>query len=327
MVSYVIRRILLMIPTLLVISFLTFVIIELPPGDYVTSYAQSLESSGQQLNREQLELLRRRYGLDKPFHQRYIHWMRNLSRGDLGQSFSYGEPVTRLIAERLPMTIVISISTILFTWMLAIPIAIFSAVRKYTPGDYFFTFVGFIGLSIPNFFLAIILMYIGFAFFGVSMGGLFSREYLLAPWSMGKFIDLLKHIWVPIVVIGTAGTAGMIRVLRATLLDELGKDYVRTARSKGITELRILLKHPLRVAINPLISTIGWLLPTVISGEVITSQVLSLPTTGPLLLGALMNQDMYLAGSFVMVLSALTVVGTLISDLALAIVDPRIRYS
>lgn len=316
-----------MVPTLLVISFLTFVIIELPPGDYVTSYVQSLEARGMEISRQQVELLRMRYGLDLPFHQRYFKWLGNLVRGDMGHSFTYGEPVRHLIAERLPMTMVISISTIIFTWIVAIPISIYSAVKKYTLGDYVFTFAGFIGLSIPNFFLAIILMYIGYRYFGVSMGGLFSREYLLAPWSWGRFVDLLSHIWVPVVVIGTAGTAGMIRVLRATLLDELGRDYVRTARSKGIKEIQVLIRHPLRVAINPLISTIGWLLPTVISGEVITSQVLSLPTTGPLLLGALLNQDMYLAGSFVMLLSFLTVIGTLISDLALALVDPRIRYT
>ncbi len=326
MLSYIFRRILLMIPTLLVISFLTFVIIELPPGDYVTSYAESLKGRGMQISQDQLDALRARYGLDLPFHQRYIKWMRNLLQGDLGQSFTYGRPVSQLIAERLPMTMLVSGVTILFTWLVALPIGIYSAVKKYTLSDYALTLVGFFGLSIPNFFLAIILMYIGFKYFGVSMGGLFSREYVLAPWSWGKFVDMMQHIWVPVVVIGTAGTASMIRVLRATLLDEFGKDYVRTARSKGIPEWKVLIRHPLRMAINPLISTVGWLLPSIISGETITSQVLALPTTGPLLLGALMNQDMYLAGSFVMVLSVLTVIGTLISDIALGFVDPRIRY-
>lgn len=326
MLSYITRRLLIMIPTVIAISILTFIIIELPPGDYVTSYAQSLKARGIQINQQQLEMLRREYGLDKPVYQRYFHWMRKLLKGDMGQSFTYGRPVAALIKERLPMTMMISILTILFTWALALPISLYSAVRQYTIPDYIFTLVGFIGLSIPNFFLAIILMYIGYKHFGVSMGGLFSREYLLAPWSLAKFKDLLAHIWVPIIVIGTAGTAGMIRVLRATLLDELSKDYVRTARAKGLPELKLLIKHPLRMAINPLISTVGWLLPSVIGGEIVTSQVLSLPTTGPLLLGALLNQDMYLAGSFVMVLSILTVIGTLISDLALAFVDPRIRY-
>jgi peptide/nickel transport system permease protein len=326
MLNYIARRLLIMIPTLIAISILTFVIIELPPGDYVTSYAQSLKARGIQIQQQQLELLRREYGLDKPVYQRYFHWMRKLLKGDMGQSFTYGRPVAVLIKERLPMTMMISIITILFTWAIALPISLYSAVRQYTIPDYIFTLVGFVGLSIPNFFLAIILMYIGYKHFGVSMGGLFSREYLLASWSWAKFKDLLAHVWVPVIVIGTAGTAGMIRVLRATLLDELSKDYVRTARAKGLAELKLLIKHPLRMAINPLISTVGWLLPSVISGEIVTSQVLSLPTTGPLLLGALLNQDMYLAGSFVMVLSILTVIGTLISDLALALVDPRIRY-
>jgi peptide/nickel transport system permease protein len=324
---YLIRRLLIMIPTLLVISVLVFIVIELPPGDYVTSYVQALRARGYEIGREQLEALRIRYGLDEPFFSRYLKWMSGLIRGDLGMSFTYAEPVTKLIGERIPLTIMISLITILFTWLMAIPIGIISAVKKYSLWDYLLTFIGFIGLSIPNFFLAIILMYLGFRYFGVSIGGLFSREFLFAPWSWAKFIDMLSHLWVPVVVIGTAGTAGMIRVLRATLLDELSKDYVRTARSKGLSEFRVIVIHPLRVAINPLISTVGWLLPTVISGEVITSQVLSIPTTGPLLLGALLNQDMYLAGSFLMVLSVLTVVGTLLSDILLAWLDPRITYS
>ncbi len=324
---YLIRRLLIMIPTLLVISVLVFIVIELPPGDYVTSYVQALRARGFEIGREQLEALRVRYGLDEPFFSRYLKWMSGLIRGDLGMSFTYAEPVTKLIGERIPLTIMISLITILFTWLMAIPIGIISAVKKYSLWDYLLTFIGFIGLSIPNFFLAIILMYLGFRYFGVSIGGLFSREFLFAPWSWAKFVDMLSHLWVPVVVIGTAGTAGMIRVLRATLLDELSKDYVRTARSKGLSEFRVIVVHPLRVAINPLISTVGWLLPTVISGEVITSQVLSIPTTGPLLLGALLNQDMYLAGSFLMVLSVLTVVGTLLSDILLAWLDPRITYS
>lgn len=315
-----------MIPTLLIISVLIFIIIELPPGDYVTSYVQALKGKGYEISQTQLEALRKQYGLDKSWFDRYISWGSGFITGNLGMSFTYDEPVNKLIGDRLPLTIMISVVTILFTWLLAIPIAIFSAVKKYTFGDYALTFIGFIGLSIPNFFLAILLMYFGFKYFGVSIGGLFSREYLLAPWSFGKFKDLLSHLWVPVVVIGTAGTASMIRILRGTLLDELGKDYVRTARAKGLSEIRILVFHPLRVAINPLISTIGWLLPTVISGEVITAQVLSIPTTGPMLLSALMNQDMYLAGSFLMVLSILTVIGTLISDILLAWLDPRIRY-
>lgn len=326
-VIYLIRRLLIMIPTLFVISVLVFIVIELPPGNYVTSYVQALRARGIEVREEQIRALTIRYGLDQPFFVRYGKWIWNFMRGDLGVSFTYAEPVSKLIGERIPFTIMISVITILFTWLMAIPIGIISAVKKYSATDYILTFVGFIGLSIPNFFLAIILMYIGFRYFGVSIGGLFSREFLFAPWSWAKFLDLLSHLWVPVVVIGTAGTAGMIRILRATLLDELSKDYVRTARSKGLSEFRVIVIHPLRVAINPLISTIGWLLPTVISGEVIVSQVLSIPTTGPLLLSALLNQDMFLAGSFLMVLSILTVVGTLISDILLAWLDPRITYT
>jgi peptide/nickel transport system permease protein len=320
------RRIIYALPTLVLISVLAFIIIELPPGDYVTSYVQALRAQGFEVNRTQEEALRERYGLGLPWYQRYFKWVRNLMQGDFGYSYTFARPVNELISERLPYTIAIGVSTILFSWILALPIAVYSAVKKYSIGDYVVSLFGFIGLSIPNFFLAIILMYLGFRFFGTSIGGLFSREYLLAPWSWGKFIDLLKHIWVPIVVVGTAGTAQTVRVLRSSLLDELDKDYVRTARAKGLSEARILIFHPLRVAINPLISTIGWLLPTVLSGSIITSQVLSLPTTGPLLLSALLNQDMYLAGSFVFLLSLLTIIGTFISDLLLAWVDPRIRY-
>ncbi len=324
--KFTVRRLILAIPTLILISILSFIIIELPPGDYLTSYVQALRTSGNQINELQVQALRERYGLDRPIHERYLKWFGNLLTGDMGYSYTFSRPVSELISERLPYTIAISLSTILFSWILAIPIAIYSAVRKYSVGDYVVTTFGFIGLSIPNFFLAIVLMYVGFRFFGVSIGGLFSRDYLLAAWSWGKFVDLLKHIWVPIVVVGTAGTAQTIRVLRSSLLDELDKDYVRTARAKGLSERQILLRHPLRVAMNPLISTIGWLLPTVLSGAVITAQVLSLPTTGPLLLGALLNQDMYLAGSFVFLLSVLTVIGTFISDILLAWIDPRIRY-
>jgi len=325
-VKFVVRRLLYMVPTLIFISLIAFLIIELPPGDYVTSYVQALRSRGVEINRAQEQAIRERYGLGDPWYARYWKWFTNLLEGDLGYSYTFSAPVGELIAKRLPYTILISVATILFSWTLAIPIAIISAVKKYTVADYTITFFGFVGLSIPNFFLAIVLMYLGFKFFGVSIGGLFSREYLLAPWSWGKFADLLKHVWVPIVVVGTAGTAQTIRVLRASLLDELGKDYVRTARAKGMSELRVLIFHPLRVAVNPLISTVGWLLPTVISGAIITAQVLALPTTGPLLLGALLNQDMYLAGSFVFLLSVLTIIGTLLSDILLAVIDPRIRY-
>jgi len=327
MLIYILRRIVYMVPTLLLISVVAFIIIELPPGDYVTTYVQQLRSQqGSEISQERIRSIRERYGLNLPLHRRYLRWIWQLLHGDFGYSLVYEEPVRKLLAERLPLTVIISTSSIIFTWLLAIPIGIYSAVRQYTVGDYFWTIVGFLGLSIPNFFLALLLMFVGYKYFGVNVGGLFSKQYLDAAWSWAKFVDMLKHLWIPTIVIGTAGTASMIRVLRATMLDELGKDYVRTGRAKGLSEFWLFLKYPLRVAINPLISTAGWLLPQIVSGAVITSVVLSLPTTGPLLLSALMNQDMQLAGSFIMMLSTLTVVGTLISDVLLAWVDPRIRY-
>jgi peptide/nickel transport system permease protein len=315
-----------MIPTLLVISIISFIIIQLPPGDYLTSYIAALEETGETVDAEQVEALRKRYNLDEPIYVQYVKWMGGLLRGDLGMSFEWNRPVKQLIGERILLTVIISIVTLLFTWSIAIPIGIYSAVKQYSPGDYIFTFLGFIGLATPNFLLALIFMYIGYSVFGASAGGLFSPVYQNAPWSLAKFMDLLGHLWIPVIVIGTSGTAGLIRVMRGNLLDELRKQYVITARAKGVHRLKLLLKYPVRVALNPLISTVGWVLPAIVSGSVITAVVLGLPTTGPLLLRALMNQDMYLAGSMVMMLSFLTVIGTLISDLLLLWLDPRIRY-
>ena len=315
-----------MIPTLLVISIISFSIIQLPPGDYLTSYIAALEETGETVAAEQVEALRKRYNLDEPIYIQYVKWMGGLVRGDLGMSFEWNRPVKQLIGERILLTIIISLVTLLFTWSIAIPIGIYSAVKQYSPGDYIFTFLGFIGLATPNFLLALIFMYIGYSVFGASAGGLFSPVYQNAPWSVAKFMDLLGHLWIPVIVIGTSGTAGLIRVMRGNLLDELRKQYVITARAKGVHRLKLLLKYPVRVALNPLISTVGWVLPAIVSGSVITAVVLGLPTTGPLLLRALMNQDMYLAGSMVMMLSFLTVIGTLISDLLLLWLDPRIRY-
>ncbi len=326
MFALIVHRIFWLVPTLLVISIISFTIIQLPPGDYLTSYIAALEETGQTVDYERVEALRQRYHLDRPMSVQYLHWMGGVVRGDLGMSFEWNRPVRALIGERLMLTMIISISTLLFTWALAIPIGIYSAVRQYSVGDYAFTFVGFIGLATPNFLLALIFMYVGFTFFDVSPGGLFSEAYEDAPWSLAKFGDLMTHIWIPVIVIGTAGTAGLIRVMRGNLLDELQKQYVITARAKGLPYWRLLFKYPVRVALNPLISTIGWLLPTIIGGEIIVSVVLGLPTTGPLLLNALMNQDMFLAGSMVMVLALLTVIGTLISDILLMWLDPRIRY-
>ena len=270
------------------------------------------------MSEEVVAALKEQYGLDKPLPLRYLKWMRGMLRGDFGVSWTWGRPVSELVLERLPLTVLLSLSTLIFTYVVAIPIGIYSAVNKYSIGDYLFTGIGFLGLAIPNFLLALVLMYVFFTRFGISIGGLFSPAYENAPWSFAKFRDMLNHLWVPIIVIGTSGTAGLIRKVRALLLDELGKDYVRTARAKGLKERTVIVKHAVRIAINPILSTIGWHLPGIISGSTITSIVLNLPTTGPLLLRALQAQDMYLAGSFVFWLSMLTVIGTFLSDLLLA---------
>ncbi len=326
MFSYVIRRLLYMIPTLLIISMVSFIIIELPPGDYLTAYLANLAETGTQATQDQIAALERLYGLDQPVYIRYLKWMWRLLHGDMGISFEWNRPVSDLIWERLILTFTISLCTILFIWLTAIPIGIYSAVRQYSPGDYLFTAISFVGLGTPNFMIALVLLWLAFSHWGVALTGLFSSEYVDAPWSIDKIFDMLKHIWVPVIVLGTGGTAGLIRTMRANLLDELHKPYVVSARANGLTEIKLLFKYPVRIAINPFISTIGWILPQLVSGATIVSVVLSLPTTGPLLLNALLNQDMYLAGSFIMMLSVLTVIGTLISDILLAMADPRIRY-
>ena len=315
-----------MVPTLIVISIISFTIIQLPPGDYLTSYIANLQETGETADEAVVASLRARYGLDNPLHVQYWKWISGVVRGDFGQSFSMGRPVKELIWERLGLTVVISLVTMGFTWLIAIPIGIYSATHQYKLSDYVFTFLGFVGMSTPAFMLALVLMNFSQAHFGTSVGGLFSDAYINAPWSWAKLVDLLGHIWVPVVVLGVGGTAGLIRTVRANLLDQLEMPYVVTARASGLSEWRLLLKYPVRVAINPVISTIGWMLPRLVSGSVIVAMVLSLPTTGPLLLKALMEQDMYLAGSFLLMLSTLTVIGTLISDILLVWVDPRIRF-
>ncbi|HEO71794.1 MAG TPA: ABC transporter permease [Candidatus Hydrogenedentes bacterium] len=326
MTTYILRRILIMIPTLLVISIITFAVIQLPPGDYLTTYMANLAQTGEEADQAVIESLRAQYGLDKPLWYQYGKWIWGVLHGDFGQSFSMNKPVKELIWERLALTVLISLVTLVFTWIIAIPIGIYSATHQYTFFDYFFTFLGFIGMSIPGFLLALILMSLSYKYLNTTPGGLFSDAYLDAPWSMAKVVDLLKHLWIPVVILSVAGTAGLIRQVRANLLDQLEMPYVVTARAKGLGELRLLLKYPVRVAINPIVSTLGWMLPMLFSGSVIVAMVLSLPTTGPLLLSGLLEQDMYLAGSFIMILSTLTVIGTLISDILLAWVDPRIRF-
>jgi len=327
MLKFILRRILLFVPTLIAISMVTFLLIQLPPGDYLNTIILQLEESGDDVDEALLVALRQRYGLDQPMAVQYVKWITSiLLYGDFGYSMAHNRPVGELIWERLLWTVVISFSTLIVTWVIAFPVGVYSATHQYSVGDYLFTFLGFVGRGIPNFMIALILMWLGYSLFNFGIGGLFSEEFRRAPWSVAKFIDLLQHLWVPLVVLGTGGTAGLIRITRANLLDELRKPYVTTARAKGLTERRAIWKYPVRVALNPFVSSVGYVLPGLISGSTIISVVLSLPTTGPLLLSALLSQDMYLAGSFLLMLSTLTVVGTLLSDILLAWVDPRIRF-
>jgi peptide/nickel transport system permease protein len=324
--AFILQRIFWMIPTLFAISIVAFTIIQLPPGDFLTTYIAQLQVSGGDVQEDQIAALKKRYGLDQPIYIQYVKWMGGMARGDFGQSFTWNRPVRELIGERLALSAGISILTLVLIFAVAIPIGVYSAVRQYSVGDYALTFLGFIGLAVPEFMVAMILMYVAYLLWGTSVGGLFSDQYAEAAWSLAKFGDLLSHIWIPLLVIGLHGTAGLIRTMRANLLDELRKDYVTTARAKGVPRTRLLFKYPVRVAINPIVSTIGWRLPAIVSGEIIVAVVLNLPTTGPLLLRALLSQDMYLAGTLVMFLAMLTVIGTLISDILLAWVDPRIRF-
>ena len=326
MTQYLIRRILYMILLLWVLTVVSFIIIQLPPGDLVSSIARRLTETGEAADQAMLDGMRKNYGLDQPIYVQYWRWFSNVLQGNFGFSFLLNRRVSEVIGERLALTALVSGSTLIFTFVMAIPIGIYSATHQYKLGDYFFSFMGFIGLATPNFLLALILMMALLAL-GMSPGGLFSPEYMKASWSLAKVWDLLKHLPLPIVIVGTAGTAGIIRVMRATLLDELEKQYVITARAKGVREGSLLFKYPVRVAINPIISTIGWLLPVIVSGEIITSLVIGLPTVGPMLFTALQFQDMFLASSLLLFLNFLTVIGTLLSDIVLVMVDPRIRLA
>jgi peptide/nickel transport system permease protein len=325
MLSYIIHRILIMIPTLVAISIVIFTIINLPPGNYFTTYIAELQGSGEKADLAKIEFLEKEYGFDRPLWQQYVYWAAGLVHGDMGYSFSYDMPVNQVVGDRLLLTAVVSITTIIFTYIVAFPIGIYSATHQYSLSDHLLTLLGFLGLATPSFLLALVLLYFANVYFGISIGGLMDPKYLDQPWSWGKVLSLMEHIWIPVLVIGSSGTAAMIRRLRANLLDELQKQYVVTARAKGLPPLRVLFKYPLRMALNPFISDIGSLLPQVISGAAIVSVVLSLPTTGPMLLSSLRSQDMYLAGSFLMFMATLTVIGVFVSDLALALLDPRIR--
>ena len=323
--AYIVRRLVLAVMTVWAISVLSFLIIHLPPGDYVTSYIASMSASGSAVSADEAQTLREQLGLDKPIHVQYAKWMGLILQGNFGMAMEWGRPVADVIGDRLTLTMVISLAAIVFTWGLALPIGIYSAVKPYSIADYAFTLIGFIGLAIPGFLLALVVMYIGFAYFGANVGGLFSPDFAEAPWSLAKLWDLTKHLPIPAIVLGVAGTAQLIRIMRSNLLDELRKPYVMTARARGLSEFRTIMRYPVRVALNPFISTIGYLLPYVVSGSIIVSLVLSLPTVGPLLLKALIAQDMFLAGTIILLLGVMTVVGTFLSDLLLMWVDPRIR--
>ena len=327
MIRYIIRRFLLMIPTVIAITVLSFIIIQAPPGDYLDAYVAQLRALDQIIDDAEVESLRIRYGLGQPMYVQYFKWLGGLLRGDLGRSMQWNQPVSRILAERLPWSVLISLVSLLFVYAVAIPIGTTSATHQYSIRDYVFTFFGFIGIAIPNFLFALILLYLYFVYTGDVVLGLFSPQFQFAPWSLAKFLDMLQHLWMPAIIIGTAGTCGLIRVMRANLLDELQKPYVLVARAKGLTKRRVLYKYPFRIAINPVVSTIGWVLPALVSGEVFVSLVLGLPTIGPVLFQSLLSQDMWLAGSIVFILSVLTVIGTLISDILLAWLDPRIKES
>jgi peptide/nickel transport system permease protein len=328
MLGYILRRIGIMIPTLFIISIISFVVIQLPPGDFLTSYAMTLRSQGDNIQEDAIEALRVRYGLGEPVYVQYAKWVYGIAvNGDWGQSMELNKPVKDLIWDRMGLTIILSIMTLIVSWFIAIPLGVYSATHQYSIPDYIVTTISFIGVGTPGFLLALLIMWWAMNSLGMNVGGLFSEKFILAPWSWDKVVDMLRHIWIPVLILALNGTAGGLRTTRANLLDELNKPYVETARSKGITENKVIWKYPVRVALNPFFSTVGWELANLVSGSQLVSIVLSLETTGPLLLRALTSQDMYLAGAFLFLLSALTVVGTLVSDVVLAWVDPRIRMT
>jgi peptide/nickel transport system permease protein len=325
MLGYIARRAAMGVVTIIAVSFVSFAIIQLPPGDFISYYVAEQMSSGSIVSEDAANALREQYGLNQPLAVQYVKWMDNVLHGDFGASMMLKRPVRDAIGERLALTVVLSLAGVMFTWVLALPIGIYSAVRQYSVGDFAFTFIGFIGLAIPSFLLALIVMYFAYAWFGVDVGGLFSPQYADAPWSWARVWDLLKHLPLPAFLLGLGGTAQVVRIMRANLLDELKKPYVTTARAKGIAEWKVIWRHPVRVALNPFVSTVGYLFPYVVSGSIIISLVLSLPTVGPLLLQSLVAQDMFLAGAIILMLGVMTVIGTLVSDLLLAWIDPRVQ--
>lgn len=326
MLNYILWRLLRIIPQVFLISILAFIIIQLPPGDYLTERINRLRATGVSLDQQEVENLTRQYGLDKPAYQRYFLWIgKIITKGDFGYSYSFSQPVNQIIGSRMGMTFFISFLAFVVCWSFAIPVGILVAVKQYSITDYVFTFLGFIGLAVPGFLLALVLMYVSFKYFGVRVGGLFSPEYELMPWSWGKFVDLLNHLWLPVIILAIGGTANLIRTMRATMLDELRKQYVTVARAKGLSEWKVIIGYPVRIALNPIISTFGWLLVWFFSGGTIVEIVLNLNTAGPMLWRALMQQDMYTAGAYIIIIGTLTAVGSLISDVMLALMDPRVR--
>lgn len=329
MLKYVLKRLLYAVPIMFVISILIFVTIQLPPGDFVSTMIENMrnQSGGATWSPEFESAMRERYGLNAPMYVQYYKWASNiLLHGDFGYSFMNNAPAEEMILSRIGMTMVVAFSSFIFTWMVALPIGVLSAVKQYSLADYVFSFIGFIGLAAPGFLIALVLMFLSFKYGGASLSGLFSPEFESAPWSFARVLDLLNHLWIPMIIVGVGGTAGLIRVMRANLLDELNKPYVEAARAKGLPEWKLLIKYPIRQAMNPFVSTIGWILPALIAGEALVSIVLNLPTTGPVLLNALLQQDMFLSAGFLMLLSFLTIIGSLVSDILLAWLDPRIRY-
>ena len=326
MIAYLVRRIFAGLLTIWAASVLSFIVIQLPPGDYVTAYIANLQSTGSVISAAEAQALRQQYGLDQPIYVQYFKWMGLMLQGNFGMAMEYNRPVREVIGDRLALTMVVSLAAIVFIWGIALPIGIYSAVYKYSIGDYFFTFLAFLGIGIPNFMLALVILYVGFKYFNIqSIGGLFSPEYLSAPWSVARFWDMVKHLPLPAVILGMAGIGELVRIMRANLLDELRKPYVVTARAKGLSRTRVIMKYPVRAALNPFASTVGYIFPYVVSGSIIVSLVLSLPTVGPLLFKALIAQDLFLAGTILLLLAIMTVIGTLISDLILMWIDPRIR--
>jgi peptide/nickel transport system permease protein len=323
---FIVRRLAGMVPFIFLVSITVFVLIKLPPGDFVSNYAAALAAAGETVDDAMMATMRTRFGLDQPIIVQYLHWVGGILHGDFGYSFKWQQPVAALIWERMGLTLVLSVATLLFTWAIALPVGVYSAVRRYSIGDYLFTMIAFIGLAVPSFLLALVLMYVGITVFHQDIGGLFSSQYLNAPWSWARVVDLGAHLWIPMAILGTGGAASLIRIMRANLLDQLHQPYVDTARAKGLSEFTLLIRYPIRIALNPFVSTLGWVLPHLVSGSIILSIVLNLPTAGPLLLEALLSQDQYLAGAFLLLLCSLTVIGTLISDILLALLDPRIRF-